>query len=101
MEVHHGAYFGPGQGCLPLIDVPYTEHHVNCLRFANPAEPPTKVCEHGSDRRETSANGVSDDLQLSIFSRQNFFFEFFFENFSIFFSVFRNFRQILEELGFF
>ena len=29
------------------------------------------------------------------------FFEFFFENFLDFFSVFRNFRQILEDLGFF
>ena len=56
-----------------------------------------ELCEHGSDRRETSAKRVSDDLQLSIFSRRIFFFEFFFG----FFSVFLNFRQILKELGIF
>ena len=52
-----------------------------------------ELCEHGSDRRETSAKRVSDDLQLSIF-RTEFFF-------SDFVSVFRNFQQILEELGIF
>ena len=26
-----------------------------------------ELCEHGSDRRETSAKRASDDLQLSIF----------------------------------
>ena len=31
--------------------------------------------EHGSDRRETSAKRVSDDLQLSIFWRRKNFFE--------------------------
>ena len=46
-----------------------------------------------SDRRETSGKRVSDDLQLSIFDAKFFF--------SKIFSVFRNFRQILEELGFF
>ena len=48
--------------------------------------------EHGSDRRENLAKRVSEDLQLSIFSRRKFFFEKFFDFFSDFFSVFRNFR---------
>ena len=52
--------------------------------------------EHGSDRRENPAKRVSDDLQLSIFWR--FFFFNFFQSFS---SVFRHFRQILEELRIF
>ena len=51
-----------------------------------------------SDRRETSATRVSDDLQISIFRRRNFFFR---KTFRIFFSVFHYFRQIFEELGFF
>ena len=53
-----------------------------------------ELCEHGSDRRETSAKRVSDDLQLSIFWRQNFFFE---KSFRFFFD-FHYFRQILEHL---
>ena len=55
-----------------------------------------ELCEHGSDRCETSAKRVSDDLQLSIFSCRNFFSALIFC-----FSVFHNFRQILEELGIF
>ena len=56
-----------------------------------------ELCEHGSDRCETSAKRVSEDSQLSIFSRRNFFFE----NFSDLFLFSHNFRQILEDLGFF
>ena len=44
----------------------------NCIRFANPAEAATNferpfTLELRSDRRETSATRVSDDLQISIF----------------------------------
>ena len=38
------------------------------FRFERPFTP-----EHGSDRRETLAKRVSDDLQLFIFRRWNFF----------------------------
>ena len=76
----------------------------NCLRFANSRRGDDELCEHGSDRRETSAKRVSDDLQFSIFWRRKFFFEKVFRSkfvFRIFFSVFRYFRQILEDLGIF
>merc|ERR1712078_932199 len=51
-----------------------------------------------SDRRETSATRVSDDLQISIFRRRKMFFR---KKILIFFSVFHYFRQIFEEFGFF
>ena len=52
-------------------------------------------CEHGSDRRETSATRVSDDLQILIFWRRKINFEK--KNSEIFF--FGKNRWILEELG--
>ena len=60
-----------------------------------------ELCKLGSNRHETSAKRVSEDLQLSIFSRRKKFFEKIFNFFFKFFPVFRNFRRILEELGFF
>ena len=52
-----------------------------------------QLCEHGSDQHETSAKCVSDDSQLSIFSRRNSFFGFFcgFSLFSIDFGGARDF----------
>ncbi len=54
--------------------------------------------ELGSDRRETSATRVSDDLQHSIFRRRKFFFGIFFR---VRKSVFHYFRQVFEELDIF
>ena len=50
-----------------------------------------------SDRRETSATRVSEDLQISIcLPKTNFS-----EQISDLFSVFRHYWQIFQELGFF
>ena len=46
-----------------------------------------------SDRRETSATRVSDDLQISIFRRRKFFFEFFFGFVFRFFIIFGRFSR--------
>ena len=65
-------FFETSNGCLPLA--------------------------HGSDRRETSAKRVSDDLQISIFFRRKFFFEqffVFFFGFSLFSVDFRGARLFL------
>ena len=51
--------------------------------------------EHGSDRRETLAKRVSDDMQLSILCRRKNFFDKFFR---LFFLDFHDFRQILKDL---
>ena len=50
--------------------------------------------EHGSDRRETSATRVSDDLQHSIFRRRKFFSDLFFGFGSRFFIIFGRFLKI-------
>ena len=52
-----------------------------------------ELCEHGSDRRETSAKRVSDDLQLSIFWRRQICFR---KMFRDLFSVFRDFQLVIS-----
>ena len=51
--------------------------------------------ELSSDRRETSATRVSEDLQISIFRRWNIFFR---QDFRIEKSVVRQFGEVLQDL---
>ena len=66
------------------------------MTFSNGRLPP----EHGSDRRDTLAKRVSDDLQLFIFRRRIFFLDNFFSKiFGVEFFFPKN--EVLEELPFF